>query len=135
MRRALSILLVVFFSLGPLSAMLQADDDSRLPACCRRHGKHRCAMNDASAVAAMLAAPGAAPVVTAPAHCPYFPGYLAESMAPITAWAPAPAALPAPQVQALAGSPVRASIRFRAVRARSSRGPPHFLSCRSFLES
>ena len=44
MRRALSILLVLFFGLGPLTATLQGSDDSRLPACCRRNGAHHCVM-------------------------------------------------------------------------------------------
>ncbi|MGA9669376.1 MAG: hypothetical protein WBQ94_09220, partial [Terracidiphilus sp.] len=44
MRRALSTLLILFFGLGPLVATLSADDESRLPYCCRRHGDHHCAM-------------------------------------------------------------------------------------------
>jgi hypothetical protein len=129
MRRALSILLLVFFSLGPLAATLQADDDSRLPACCRRHGKHHCAMSGQMAVAAMLAASDTTSIVTAPAHCPFFPEYLAQSMAPVSALASVPATIAAPRVQAHFPSPIRASVRFRPVRARSSRGPPHSFSC------
>ena len=129
MRRALSILLVLFFSLGPLTAALRADDDSRLPACCRRHGQHHCAMNGPSSIAAMLAASGATPVVTAPAHCPYFPEFLSRSMAPTSALAPAAFAIPAPRVQALSLSPNRASVRLRAIRASLIRGPPRSISC------
>jgi hypothetical protein len=129
MRRALALALVLFFSLGPLTATLQADGDSRLPACCRRHGKHHCAMSEASAVAAMLAASDATPFVTAPAHCPYFPNYLTQSMAPISALAPAPVAIQAPRAQALSPLPIRASVRLLPVRARLSRGPPDSFSC------
>jgi hypothetical protein len=45
MRRAFAATLVVIFSL-PLIAPLLAStpDESHLPACCRRNGKHHCAM-------------------------------------------------------------------------------------------
>jgi len=44
MRRTLSIFLVLFFGLGPVAAALHAEEDAGLPACCRRHGAHHCAM-------------------------------------------------------------------------------------------
>lgn len=45
MRRALAILLVTLFSLPLIApAFASAPDDSQLPACCRRGGKHQCAM-------------------------------------------------------------------------------------------
>lgn len=124
MRRTLSILLVIFFSVGPLTAALQADDDSRLPACCRRHGTHHCAMGGSSAIAALLVASTATPIVTAPARCPYFPNTVAQFLQPVTALAPAHSAFPAPRAQAHAVSPIRAFARFRPIRAHSSRGPP-----------
>ncbi|HEV2576214.1 MAG TPA: hypothetical protein VGU25_03280 [Acidobacteriaceae bacterium] len=48
MRRLLSILLLAAFALplvAPLIALAQ-DPDAALPACCRRHGQHHCAMLD-----------------------------------------------------------------------------------------
>ena len=45
MRRAFSILLVLLFGAGPLSFAFSASDDISLPACCRRHGAHHCAMD------------------------------------------------------------------------------------------
>ncbi len=45
MRRGFSILLILFFGLGPLSAFVDGSEDASLPACCRRHGAHHCAMN------------------------------------------------------------------------------------------
>jgi len=127
MRRALSILLMAFFSLGPPTAALQADDDSRLPACCRRHGQHHCAMSEPTALAAALATSTQVPAFAAPAHCPNFPEYLAQSMASFTALAPASAALPTALVQAHAPSPIRASVRFGSIREHLGRGPPHFM--------
>ena len=45
MRRALAILLVTVFSLPLIApALASTPDDSQLPACCRRGGKHHCAM-------------------------------------------------------------------------------------------
>jgi hypothetical protein len=39
------MLLVALFGLAPISPLVLASDaDSRLPACCRRGGKHSCAM-------------------------------------------------------------------------------------------
>jgi len=45
MRRALSILLMLLFGAGPLSFAFNLSDDISLPACCRRHGAHHCAMD------------------------------------------------------------------------------------------
>jgi hypothetical protein len=44
MRRVFSIFLILFFGLGPLSALVEGSDDASLPACCRRLGAHHCAM-------------------------------------------------------------------------------------------
>src|ERR1022692_907467 len=45
MLRGLAMLLVALFGLSPMSPLVLATDaDSRLPACCRRGGKHSCAM-------------------------------------------------------------------------------------------
>src|SRR3569833_4497779 len=45
MRRSLSILLMLLFGAGPLSFAFNLSDDLSLPACCRRHGAHHCAMD------------------------------------------------------------------------------------------
>ena len=48
MRRLLSVLLLAAFALpliAPLLALAQ-DPDAGVPACCRRHGQHHCAMVD-----------------------------------------------------------------------------------------
>ena len=73
MKRGVSILMVLFFGLGPLSAVRKPDGDARLPACCRRNGAHHCAMSD-EAIARAVQAAGAMPVLIAPAHCPFYPG-------------------------------------------------------------
>jgi hypothetical protein len=74
MRRPLAFLLILFFALGPLQGLLEASDDLRLPACCRRNGAHHCAMSE-TMQAALERAPSPAPAFTAPASCPSFPGF------------------------------------------------------------
>lgn len=123
MRRALSIMLVLFFGFGPLTAMLEGSEDARLPACCRAHGAHHCAMS-AALRGWMLRAESEKPSFATPAQCPLFPGFLSQATAPVHALAPTFKAWSA------AGTQVRVSVSYRsALRTaqRSSaavRGPP-----------
>lgn len=72
LRKLLSILLLVVFSF-PVAAPLfagTAEREARLPACCRKDGKHHCMMSeeDASRLAQTK------PYFTAPTEkCPYYP--------------------------------------------------------------
>src|SRR5579871_567888 len=70
MRRCLSILFVLLFGLSPLAATM-ADDSASLPACCRRHGAHHFAMDDAAT--ARVLATSDLPAFTTPGHCPLYP--------------------------------------------------------------
>jgi len=123
MRRVLSILLVLFFGFGPLTAMLEVSEDARLPACCRTHGAHHCAMS-AALRGWMLRAESRTPGFTAPAHCPFYPGFLSQAIAPVHALAPTSTTWSA------AGTQVRVSAFYRsthrtAPRSTSTvRGPP-----------
>src|SRR6266568_8318938 len=90
MRRALSLFLLLFFGLGPLTTALEASDDSRLPACCRRHGTHHCAMSGAT-IARMVEATRGKAFLAAPSHCPLYPGNTDTTIAPVHALAPSPA--------------------------------------------
>jgi hypothetical protein len=124
MRRAASLILVLFFGFGPLSGLLQSSDDARLPACCRRHGAHHCAM--AMQMAAMLAqeAAGKTPILTAPLTCPMFPGFLAGPSAPAHALAASAASIPALPTQAHAPAYASVSALTGSLRVRAARGPP-----------
>jgi hypothetical protein len=123
MKRALSISLIVLFWLSPFAPMLEASDDARLPACCRRHGAHHCAMTVETASA--LGSPASRnAVLTAPSTCPAFPASAAGT-------APSPPALAASSVcpPALLAQPhshaaSRASARLSNLRTRLNRGPP-----------
>jgi hypothetical protein len=120
MRRAISILMIVFFGLGPLAVTLSASDDSRLPACCRRHGAHHCAMS----ADMMNAAESGPPNVKAPATCPYFPGYTVAPTTTILALAAAPVSLPALIQKPHSPAAGRAAARISQMRTRANRGPP-----------
>lgn len=69
MRRFVGIFLILTLWLGPVAAFSPAGAESRLPACCRRHGAHHCMM----AVERMAFTPGSTPAVRAPLHCPCYP--------------------------------------------------------------
>jgi len=116
MRRPLCILIVALFLLGPLSVLLPGGTELQLPACCRRHGAHHCAM-----YAAMAAPPPGACWLIAPNRCPlYNPGHLAP--VPVFALSYAPAA--GSQVATFL-IPVRGtSATLLRPTAPSSRGPP-----------
>jgi hypothetical protein len=73
MRRVLAMLLVLFFGLGPLTATLQADEAARLPACCRRHGAHHCAMAGEIGGRTVASAANLKPAWSAPSRCPLYP--------------------------------------------------------------
>jgi len=120
MRRGLSIFLVLFFGLGPLSAAFQASDDSRLPPCCRRHGAHHCVMS----YARMAQAASGKPILTAPSHCPQYPSGSCVAVSPIHALAPS--AESSPVLLAQDHSPVAAlaAARMSQLRTHADRGPP-----------
>ena len=126
MRRIAAILLVGTFSFSLLGPAWFVDADSNLPACCRRDGKHHCAMMD-------KADPGEAPSGAAMklwgARCPCFatactfpPDFQTAlpGASPLAfAWV-----LQHPVVQAQA----EAGYRISFSRSRQKRGPPSLLS-------
>ncbi len=124
MRRGLSIFLALFFGLGPLTATLQASDDSRLPACCRRNGAHHCAMSNAMMARMIQAAYGSTPILTPPSHCPLYPHGPATSIARVHALTPPAASLPALFEQPHSPVTSRADARVSQLRTRAGRGPP-----------
>jgi len=74
MRRVPAILLVFLFSFPLIGPALFVDDDANLPACCRRDGKHHCAMMGMMD-RDMAESPSSGPAVAAlRTTCPFFPG-------------------------------------------------------------
>lgn len=125
MRRFLSSFLLLFFGLGPLSAVLPASDDARLPACCRRNGAHHCAMT-AEMIAAMMAhaQKDASPGFSAPATCANYPGVMALLMTPGDALTSAPMQLPTLLDESLVPAARRTVAVNNPIRTKAGRGPP-----------
>lgn len=124
MRRSLSIFLVLFFALGPLAALSPASEDAGLPACCRRNGKHHCAMYMHTMAAMMVVPPGAPPIAKAPSHCPYYPGHKTAWTTPVHALVAAPLGLPVFVARPHQPLAARAAAIFSPIRTQTSRGPP-----------
>jgi hypothetical protein len=124
MRRGLSIFLVLFFGLGPLSALVDGTEDASLPPCCRRHGAHHCAMY--AQVMAMRAGLGIDPKpgISAPLTCPLYQGPAFSMLMPAHALTAAPARLRTEPALAFA-SPAEPSPAFaRPSLTHAGRGPP-----------
>ena len=124
MRRGLSILLVLFFGLGPLTATLPASDDAGLPPCCRRNGAHHCAISMRMAVMMAEAASGGVPLLTAPAHCPFYPQHPAAWIVPPHALVATSASLPRLFTQARVAAAEPATRCLNRIHICAGRGPP-----------
>lgn len=120
MRRAPAALLLLLLSL-PLIAPLFAStpDDSQLPACCRRNGRHHCAMSMAMGLANI---PSRFVVVSE--KCPYSPFTHAQLMLPHVFFRHAAALLERPASLAESVREAEAGYRISAERTRTQRGPP-----------
>jgi hypothetical protein len=114
-----AILLLAWFGAGLIAPAFAAGGDSNLPACCRRDGKHHCAMPG----------PESAPGAAIQAVCPAFPlAGAAPAHGRIAAFRPCSAGFSVIRIEgaeriladALAPSPFS--------RARQKRGPPALLS-------
>lgn len=122
MRRLLSILLLLAFALPMAEPAfgLMGKDESQLPMCCRRGGKHHCAGMPGGE------APGSGVRVTAPMEkCPYSPAALVGAIertvfAPPVAQAIYAGVVAHPAVVAQTES----RQRMARERARGKRGPP-----------
>lgn len=74
MRRVPATLLVFVFSFSLMGPALFVDDESNLPACCRRGGKHHCSMMGGMTGAEMAQAPSSGAAADAlHTRCPFFP--------------------------------------------------------------
>ena len=125
MRRSIAILLAMLFSWMLVLPVFAGSVTSNLPACCRKGGKHHCAMGTTGA--SSEAATNERTVSSIGVKCPCFPRSLATGHgsgdAPLNE-----AAIFAGLVQHPAGSPQsEAGYRISFDRARQKRGPPFSL--------
>jgi hypothetical protein len=125
MRRALSILLVLFFGLGPLAATLDASDDVRLPICCRRNGSHHCSISGDALARILQASSGSTPVLAAPGHCPLYPGTAPATISPIHAQTTPSSASFAVQGHGLSAQSPQLAARSSEANTHAVRGPPN----------
>ena len=119
MRRLLATLLLACFSLALWPVALFADDEANLPACCKKNGKHKCAMSTMD--------DDAGPLFKSE-RCPDFPNCLPSvsgelDATPVTQSSTSELVVqsPAPETQA------DTQYRISCERSRQKRGPPSFL--------
>ncbi len=124
MHRAFAILLLIVFSLSLITPALFADSESKLPACCRKDGKHHCAMMDMGTEQSKEPA-----LKNRETKCPFFP-----SPAPPEAFGKAVAHHPGDifyaSILSHPAAHAQTEARYRVSFSRSSqkRGPPSLFS-------
>lgn len=125
MRRAPAALLLLVFSF-PLIAPLFASgpDESQLPACCRRDGKHHCAM----AMGGMELANVPSRYIVVSEKCPCCPFTHAQLMLPHVYFRAAAAVVGSSACRVDIIREAEAGYRISADRARPKRGPPATLA-------
>jgi len=123
MRRIWAILLVAVYSFSPIApAVFASDPESKLPPCCRRDGKHHCAM-----MANQQASPSGPSIQSN--RCPLFPGAPAIPAGPAISLPGVAAAIFAGWLSHPAVCPqTEALCRISYSRAGQKRGPPILLS-------
>jgi hypothetical protein len=125
MRRGFSIFLILFFGLGPLSALVDGTEDASLPPCCRRHGAHHCAMYQRILAMRARQAIDPRPAVSDPLTCPNYPGATFAILMPAHAVTAAQAeAMTAWMAVSHVVLPPYASVVSVPLRAHAARGPP-----------
>jgi hypothetical protein len=131
-QRVSAVLLLVLFSFSLIGTPALNNSESNLPECCRRDGKHHCAL---SSMAVSMMQDGETQDASGPGmksvaeKCPYAPGRgaaLAHGKTPLLRAAVTPLASlvshPAGQAQ------TEARYRVSFSRVRQKRGPPSLLS-------
>jgi hypothetical protein len=122
MQRASATLLLTLFSVSLMAPFLSADPESKLPPCCRKNGKHHCAMmRDA-------APPSAGAGLTGNSSCPFYRG---SSAIPIAGTANLITSFPVfyatVRTHSVPLAQTASLYRISYSRAANKRGPPSFL--------
>lgn len=129
MRRGCSIFLILFFGLGPLTALAEGTEDAGLPACCRRHGAHHCDMSaqikDAQTLAMRAGlAVDSTPGFSAPPTCPLYHWPAIFTLMPTHALVAVPPSFRPEFRRAPAPAFERIAVFSRPIHAHAGRGPP-----------
>jgi hypothetical protein len=126
MRRVSATFLLAVLGFTAVIPLVFADPESSRPVCCRRDGKHQCAMMAAQAQEESSSGPA---LRATRATCPYFPGSGAEPTYPSAA---KPEASPAIFASLISHPAVHAQCearyRISFTRTHQKRGPPVILS-------
>jgi hypothetical protein len=123
MRRVCAALLLSLFSFSLIGPALFADGNSKLPACCRKDGKHHCSM------ANMEEQGSDAAIKSAGSKCPLFPaGGVFPASGKIAATHPARLIFAAVASHSASHAQREAQYRVSFSRAWQKRGPPDLLS-------
>ncbi|MBC8166351.1 MAG: hypothetical protein H7Y20_10815 [Bryobacteraceae bacterium] len=125
MHRAFAVLLLTILSFPLIPAVNPADEQSNLPACCRRDGKHHCAMMASPAISPEASGAKFKAVRT---KCASFPKSQATPV--VSAFLSVPArGIAEPVIAALdVVAQTEARYRLSFSRSRHKRGPPARLS-------
>lgn len=122
LRQSWAALLLVAFSAPLISPLVSAKAEPPLPPCCRRDGKHRCAMMTAATGASDLNSPA---LRNGKAKCPLYPSGKAISAFAAAGLPPAIFATLAHRVTTRLKAPShRANWRSLESRSAPKRGPP-----------
>ena len=124
MRRSFSIFLVLLFGLSPLASAFDAGQEASLPACCRRHGAHHCAMAMEAARRAEQGQGTSFPAFTSPLTCSHYPSPATLMTGPVPALASLPGRWPALAARAFAHPATLAAAFSRPATTHAGRGPP-----------
>lgn len=135
MRRILSILVLLALALEPAisaGALISGlapgwsgkVDESHLPACCRRNGKHHCAMGSEEASRAQVAGAVDETAISSKDSCPFAPRTLASTSPSVVALVHSIASskIDASEPRASHSIPVAVCVSDR--RSQPKRGPP-----------
>lgn len=119
MRRALALSLLLIFGWTLAAPFFAPSLENQLPACCRRHGAHRCMMR-------MMEQAGSGPHLTSVTQrCPLWPH--ATGAAHPLQWFPPQGRLIQSSPRSVAALPVSLQefVPLRRGRSHLERGPPH----------
>ncbi|HYZ84272.1 MAG TPA: hypothetical protein VE621_07705 [Bryobacteraceae bacterium] len=126
MHQVVTLALLVIFTMPIVQLFQPGRPQPKLPACCRRDGKHGCAM----VMQTERARPGDGLAIrAAKLPCSSYPhGTSAPATTPLVVAGPIPVILPLPPRAIDAVSQTEALYRVSFSRSRQKRGPPSFVS-------